>query len=234
MLQRAYFLTGEFYYVNGFQNIALDYFLEAAHHAATDKERGLVYYAIGISSGNIHEASRGIDPNDYFAMSEELAKRTGDSLIVAQALFGRASGYFDFLGAHKIKNEPLYPARRDSIDTAVALLLEARDYAALEVLDYALGLSYAALKDFDMAQYYIGRVTGGDGSALGENLNGLLSGGVYPYPTSADGGFQTGGGAGFPPAATSPLPSATSCRFGLSAGRSSARPLSQARGSRPL
>ncbi len=76
--------------MNGFQNIALDYFLEAAHHATTDKERGFAYYAIGISSVNIREASAGIDPNSYFLMAEDLSKKTGDSLIVAQALFGRA------------------------------------------------------------------------------------------------------------------------------------------------
>ncbi len=74
----------------------------------------------------------------------------------------------------KTGTEPLRPARRDSIDTAVALLLQARDYAPLGVLDYALGLSYAALKDFDKAQYHIGRVTGDDHSAMGTNVRASL------------------------------------------------------------
>ncbi len=152
--------TGKYYYENGLQNVALDYFLAAADYAATDKEKSTIYYAIGISSENIHEASAGIDPDRYFMMAEETAKKSGDSTVVAHALFGRAGRYFDFLGAHKIKDEPLVPARRDSINRAVALLLEAKDWSAsMDVLDYALGLSYAALKDFEKAQQHINVVS---------------------------------------------------------------------------
>ena len=173
-LYEAYYRTGEFYYVNGFQNIALDYFLEAAPHAATDRERARIYYAIGISSGNIHEASKGIDPDEYFVMSEEAARRIGDSTMVAQALFGRATAYLDFLGAHKIKDELLLPARRDSIDTAVALLREAGEFAPSGVLDYALALSYAALKDFGRAREYADRVKGDENSTVGANVRASL------------------------------------------------------------
>ncbi len=173
-LYEAYYRTGEFYYVNGFQNIALDYFLEAAPHAATDRERARIYYAIGISSGNIHEASKGIDPDKYFVMSEEAARRIGDSTMVAQALFGRATAYLDFLGAHKIKDELLLPARRDSIDTAVALLREAGEFAPSGVLDYALALSYAALKDFGRAREYADRVKGDENSTVGANVRASL------------------------------------------------------------
>ena len=173
-LFEAHFKTGEFYYVNGFQNIALDYFLEAAPHAPDDRKKGLIYYAIGISSVNIREASAGIDPGSCFLMAEELSKKTGDSLIVAQALFGRAGRYFDFLNAYEIKDEPLLPARRDSIDAAVTLLRQAVEFAPLGVLDYALGLSYAALKDFERAQYHIERVTGDGYSPMGMNVRASL------------------------------------------------------------
>ena len=173
-LFEAHFKTGESYYVNGFQNIALDYFLEAAPHAPDDRKRGLIYYAIGISSVNIGEASGGIDPNSYFLMAEELSKKTSDSLIVAQALFGRVGRYFGFLNAYEIKDEPLGPARRDSIDTAETLLRDAVEFAPLGVLDYALGLSYAALKDFERAQYHSGRVTGDEHSAMGINVRASL------------------------------------------------------------
>ncbi len=59
-LYRAYYRTAEFYYHHGSQNIALDYFLAAAPYATTDKERSRIYYAIGIASENIAEASAGI------------------------------------------------------------------------------------------------------------------------------------------------------------------------------
>ncbi len=171
----SYYRTGEYYYVNGLQNIALDYFLDAADHAVTPAEKSKVFYAIGISSNNIHNASRGIDPARYFQMAEVPAKQSGDSVMVAHALFGRAGMYFDFLGAHKIKDESLTQAKTDSIRTAVELLGEAKEYApGMVVLDYALALSYAALKDFDKARSRIDAVTGDTDSAQGTNVRASL------------------------------------------------------------
>ena len=155
-LYKAYYKTAEFYYHHGSQNIALDYFLAAAPYATSDRERARIYYAIGISSENINEASAGLDSNDYFLMAEELARSSADSAVVAHALFGRAGRYFGFLGVPENRNEQLASERRDSILTAVTLLLEAKSFdPEMEVLDYALSLSYAALKDFDKVQRYL-------------------------------------------------------------------------------
>ena len=155
-LYRAYYRTAEFYYHHGSQNIALDYFLAAAPYATTDKERSRIYYAIGIASENIAEASAGIDPNRYFLMAEEIARKTGDSSVVAHALFGRAGRYFGFMGPLTAKDEPLAPQHRDSVETAVSLLREALTWDAdMHVLDYALALSYAELKELDKVRQYL-------------------------------------------------------------------------------
>lgn len=171
-LVQAYYRMGAFYYDNGIAWLALDNFLKAADYAITDRKRSRILYAIGISSSNSHEASRGIRPSEYFSQAEDLARQQGDSVMVAMSLFGRASGYLDFLGVHKFRDELLTYSRRDSIDTAITLLGEAEKYeGSMDVIHYALGLSHAALKDFHRARDYIYRDTLGNRPVTTQGLN---------------------------------------------------------------
>jgi|GEM_PF-7084073 len=158
LIPKAYYKTGRTFFVAGMPWLGLNYFIKSADNATTSSDKAKALYAIA-HSASLSQDKKGIEPLSYYELAENEARKTDDSLVISQCCFGISQEYFRSLSAHEIMNKELTPTLRDSILTAINYLEKAIDYSGEKYRTWvdraAIGLNYAALKDFEKANYYI-------------------------------------------------------------------------------
>lgn len=151
---QAYYNIGRLHYGLGLADISLDYFLKAAQYPMTDKEKCRIYYAIGETSRSSGTVA-GINSEEYYKMSEEIAYQLNDSGAIASALFGLSQIYYSGFDAYKEKDLP-ENGRRDSLLYSTDLLKKGMQYKSSDyILHCALGLNYCALREIEKAKPHI-------------------------------------------------------------------------------
>lgn len=88
--------------------------------------------------------------------AETLARELNDPDLISNALFGQSQIYFESLGVYTDKDVPMSVGKIDSLNKSISLLEEALLYApAVYITNCAIGLNYAAKKDFDAAEKFV-------------------------------------------------------------------------------
>jgi tetratricopeptide (TPR) repeat protein len=152
----AYYNIGKLYYGLGLSEISLGYFLNLTKYDLTPINQCRVFYAVA-------EASRtsdtyGLDPEFYYKRGEAIAREINEPARVGDALFGQSQVYFSSLDIYTHKDEEMSKGKTDSLNRSISLLVEALAYIPDSyILNCALGLNYAAKKEFDVAEKYIRR-----------------------------------------------------------------------------